>query len=402
MTSLNFTPAVIYPATLNLNVSKWYVIYRYVNPLTFRKEKFRVYEDLNRKHGADKIAYAQLLRDAVNQALREGYSPFGEEQKVQAVIAEQEHKASLQSIQRSSYTVIQAITYYLEQKTHQRKSVGTMRRYSGHLNLFKEWLNRQSMLLYKASDITAGVALTFLEEEDKKNGWGNTTYNNYLMTLQGFFNMISKPIHGIIDKNPIEGAEYRETIARKHAAYSDEQLTLILKTVRDAGDTYMEGLILTSYYACVRSKEEMMALRAGNILYDRDLIRLNGEDTKARRDDYIPLDPELKAFYLAQGFDKLPKDYLLFGAKGQPGAMPASHGYYALHFRAYRDRLGMEDRFTLYGFKHTRGIHLANAGVDPYAIMQLYRHRSLDQTMIYLRDLGCTINRKATENSRKI
>lgn len=403
MEKINYTPAKIYPKTLDLSVKKWHVEYRYLNPFTLKKERFKVYEDINCNSGQEKIAYALLLKDSVNAALRDGYNPFAAELQVVEKKREEMLQEKASSVnKRHNYTIVQAINYFLNNKADSGKSPSTILRYKDHLHLLLEWMNESSMLLIKASEITADCILDFLKFNSESRQWSNKTYNNYLGTLQACFNLLGKNIHGIIEKNPIQGAETKSTVSNKHAAYTDQHLSWVLTAVRKAKDSFLEGLILTSYYACVRSKAEMIALRAGNILYDRDLLLLSADATKARREDYIPLDPVLKEFYLSQGFDRLPAEWYIFGKCGKPGPAPASANYYAERFREYREYLKLDDRYTLYGFKHTRGIHLANAGVDPYAIMQLYRHKSLDQTMIYLRDLGCTINRKATENSRKI
>lgn len=401
--NIHYSPAKIYPASLNLNVKKWYVIYRYMNPDTFRKEPIKVYEDINRYSGQEKISYALLLKDSVNAALRDGYNPFAADLLVRE---EKQHQLLQEKInstaERHNYTIVQAVNYFWSQKKEQKKAKATIERYQGHMGFLLEWLSERSLLLKKASEITANQIIEFLKEKAEEEEWGNKTYNNYLGTLQACFNYLAKNIHGIIEKNPIEGAEMRTTISRKHTAYSDEQLKTVLGLVRDQKDVYMEGLILTSYYACVRAKAEMIGLRAGNVDYDRDLIRLDGENTKGRRDDYIPLDPMLKVFYISQGFEKLPADWYLFGNSGKPGQLQASANYYSEHYRKYRDAAALDDRHTLYGFKHTRNIHLAKAGKDPYAIMQLNRHQSLDQVMTYLRDLGILINAGAVENSRKI
>jgi len=405
MASVKYSPAVIYPSTLDLSVDKWYVIYRYINPFTFRKEPFRVYEDINRKSGNEKIAYAIMLRDSVNLALASGYSPFAEEEKL---IEEQQlqkaaQNALLNSVSlRPNYTVIQAYRFFIDQKKQEKKANSTVTRYKDQLGLFLEWMNDQKLLLIKARDLTADLLLRFLREQEVKREWGGKTYNNYLTTLHAFLNLLALNIHGVIEKNPIEGAPTRETVTRKHAAYDDEQLKDILKAVRNEKDVYMEGLILTSYYACIRAKSEMIAVKAGWVLYDRDLIKIDADDAKGRRDDYIPLDPILKAHFISQGYDKLPAEYYIFGNCGKPGPTPASANFYSMRFRPFRDKIGLNDRYTLYAFKHTRAIHLAMAGKTTLQIMILLRHKSPSETEIYLRDLGVLLDRAAIEGSREI
>lgn len=397
-----------------LSVNKWYVRYSYRNPGTGKFERIKVYEDVNRFKGEDKIKYSILLRDAINLQLEQGYNPFAGEIEVKEVISEYKQVLASVPSDRSKYTVMQAFKYFLDKTKDSGASKATNDRYRSHINLFKHWLNARKMLLTPAAAITADHVMAFMKEYSEmvlpkskewpkgKIKWNNKTYNNYLGSFQSCFNFLSKSIHGVIPRNPIEGAETKITISKKHTAYSDKQLQRLLAVVREKKDTFMEGIILTVYYACIRSKEELRSFRVGNILFDRDLIRLDAEGTKGRRDDHIPLDPELKKYYLELDLDKLPADWYIFSNTRQPGPKQAWANMYAETFRPYRDQLQLTDDHTIYGLKHTRVIHLVLSKKSPYAIMQLTRHTTLDQLMAYLRDLGLTINYEAVEDSRKL
>lgn len=403
-----YREAQIYPADLNHDIKKWYVIYFYYNSNTHQFDRFRVYENINRYKGIEKESYARTLRDAVNYALRCGYTPFSEDLVIKNHLAQarekrvEEKKKAQDSSRKENYTVLQAMKYFMDAKTSKGNAEGTISRYQTGMNFFKEWLNERKMLLTPICSITAEHVLSYLEEYEKKRGWTGKTYNNQIGTMHTFFNYLALPIQGIIHVNPIKGAETKTTLAQKHAAYTWQQVQQIITLVRKRKDILMEGLVLTSYYACVRAKEEMRHLRAGNILFERDLIKLDAEGTKARREDYIPLDPELKRYFLEHQIDKLPADWFIFGHGGRPGPEMAYKNMYATRFREYRDNLGIDARHTLYGFKHTRNIDLVRAGVSPYDLMVLNRHKNIDETMTYLRDLGLAINHAMLQNSKKL
>ncbi|RPE05578.1 site-specific integrase [Chitinophaga lutea] len=401
---MQYRPAKIYPETLDLSVKKWYVFYSFIHPFTGKFERFKVYEDINLFKGEEKVNYAKNLRDAVNLSLQNGYSPYDEEEKLNLWVEETSKQAAAEAAgDRSRFTMVQGVNLFLAEKKEQGKSKSTMSAYTTTANFIKSWLNENGMLLVPAANITAVQLLTILKDEATKNNWENKTYNNYLLYTETILNWLAEKKNGrIIPENPIKGADQREVVENKPSTYTDQELNDMLALVRSANDVYMEGIIMTCYYAAVRSKEEMRAFKIKNILFDRDLLLLCPEGTKARREDYVPLDPILKRFFLAQKLDKLPLEWYVFGKGDRPGPVPASSNHYATKYRPYREKLKIDESKKLYNWKHTRGIHLANAGVDPYAIMQLFRHASLEQTMQYLRDLGCVINRKAVENSREI
>ena len=102
--------------------------------------------------------------------------------------------------------------------------------------------------------------------------------------------------------------------------------------------------------------------------------------SKNKKDDYVPLTDFVLTNYVQKG--------RLFKA-------PVN--YYGQKFKKIKDALGLHKDYSLYGIKHSRGIHLAEAGADPYTIMQLFRHSNLEITMSYLRGLNININREATE-----
>ena len=394
-----------------LAISKWYVYYFYMHPFSGKYERFKVYEDINLFRGDEKIQYAKDLRDATTIALKNGYSPWDEEEKLDVFLEQSElHAAALSAGDYSKSTMTYALHRFLKKKETDKKSKSTISAYKTTANFIRDWLNDNGMLLVPASEIPGQKYLDILEAEASKANWEAKTYNNYLLFTQTILNWLANKKNGVgqfIPENPIQGTEGRTVITRLHEPYTDKQLEAILKAVRSRKDTFMEGIILTCYYAAVRSKEELRNFTIGNIHFDRDLIRLDGEGTKANADQLIPLDPNLKEFFLKQGFDKLPGDWYVFGNKRTPGAVMAAQNFYGTLFRDYRESEELQEllltpEHTLYGFKHTRAIHLANAKVSPYAIMQLFRHSSLEQTMIYLRKLGCVINREATEHSREL
>nr|WP_295875584.1 site-specific integrase [uncultured Chitinophaga sp.] len=427
-----------------LAVSKWYVFYFYMHPFSGKYERFKVYEDINLFRGEEKIQYAKDLRDATTIALKNGYSPWDEEEKLDVFLAESEkHAAARAAGDLSNASMIYGLHLFLTAKKEAGKSDSTISAYTTTANFVRNWLNENGMLLTPAANLTGPQLLQILKEEAIKNPeekWENKTYNNYLLYLETILNWLAKDINGkIIPHNPIKGAEQREVTTNRPSAYTDEELEAVLKAVRDAGDIYVEGLILTSYYAAIRSKAEMRGFKIENIRWDRDLLLLGADATKARREDYVPLDPILKEFFIKNGFDKLPGEWYVFSNNRGPGPIQAAENFYARLYRPFRDtcfidlpaawiayaegretgyiqtlknlyapiyspygRCGIDEDKGLYKFKHTRAIHLALAKKSPYAIMELFRHTSLDQTMIYLRDLGLTVNYEAVEDSRSI
>jgi site-specific recombinase XerD len=401
---MRYRAAKIHPVNMDLSVNKWFVYYSFMHPLTGKFERFKVYEDINLHTGDDKIQYAKDLRDAVNETLKKGYSPYDEGIKQQQIIAELKHRAEQETAEDlGNYSMPRALNLFLKAKQKAGKSPATMNAYNTVADIVKNWLNDNALLLAPARSLTGKQLLDMLQREADKRKWENKTYNSKLLYLETILNWLAMPLNGqIIPHNPIKGAEQRTVLQNKPSAYTDEELDAILSEVRRVKDVYMEGIILTCYYAAVRSKAEMRGLKGSNILFDRDLLLLSADATKARREDNIPLDPFLKRFYLQQGFDKLPKDWYIFGKGGAPGPHRATANYYSERYRPYREKFNIPEEKKLYNWKHTRAVHLGKLKVDIYAIKQLFRHKSIEETENYMRDLGIVIDRAAVQNSREL
>ena len=94
-------------------------------------------------------------------------------------------------------------------------------------------------------------------------------------------------------------------------------------------------------------------------------------------------------------------DKYIFSAKGRPDEKPASQNYFASLFKLFKDKLGLDESYTIYGYKHLRAIHLIHDGVQPYELMKLFRHSDLSTTSIYLRELGLTVNAEAINSKTR-
>jgi integrase len=77
---------------------------------------------------------------------------------------------------------------------------------------------------------------------------------------------------------------------------------------------------------------------------------------------------------------------------GEPGTEPFGKGFFSKRFGYIRKKLKLDPSYTIYGFKHTRVIHLKIDGVPDQDIMALTGHADYVSFAHYLRDLGLTVN----------
>lgn len=363
------------PPRLVKTAKKWYVEYWYRTPEELRDEhprewqRFRVYEDINRYKTEE---YAKALLKATEEALQMGFDPFEEKRQ---------KKKGILSLNA-------ALDNYLEYCKDRKLRINSIRAYQMVINLMKNYFTKGNKLYDALPSFTKEDLKKFIK--DNKKDWANTTTNNYITLTKAIFSWFAKEEY--ILKSPAVGLEFLPEEVSKHkiiAGDISEKLKADIKKV----DPDLYDFLQVIYYCAMRPKE-IRFLQVQHVLVDRKLLFVPASISKNRTDDYIPLGDEV-LIMLDKRIDK-PKEFYLFG-----GVKPRSTNFYATRFRPFKEKYKLSENSTMYSFKHSRAIDLAKAGADPYQIMKLFRHSSLEITMHYLRDLGLTDFKDIHDKTKK-
>lgn len=377
------------PARLVKTKARWYIEYWYAVPselyhLHGNKEwkRFRVFEDINRVKTEE---YANQLLTAVNEELAGGFNPF--DKKLLQV--------RNQDITPTEWSLNHGLEQYIVYCVNKGLRKKTIQTYDITVNFIKEYFLKGNRIYQPLSSFTRKDISKMLSDLKDEKQWNSNTYNNYLSLISSMFNWFVREEK--IDKSPVKGLEQKKVSISMHKYYDDAAA----KKIKDAlkqGNPYLLSFCEFIYYTGTRPKSEARLLQVKHLLFDRELIFIPGHISKNKKDDYIPMAPELeKALSHLKGQD--PEIYI-WGLRG-PAEKPASQNHFAALYKPYKDRLGLSEDFTIYSWKHSRAIDLANAKVDPYAIMKLFRHSGLDITMKYLRDLGVQVDWKQYDIQKK-
>lgn len=381
------TKYITYRPPKLLKGKRWWIQYYFRVPdeLVFEHgewKKFRVFENINRYKSDE---YAQLLLAAVEQELANGYDPFKYERK------DITNRYTPQTI--SLNTAIDKFLSHCQQKGLRKK---TIQSYTCVVKILKTYFLNDSNRLYDTPDKILKVDIkNFLIQAKGWQGWNNHTYNNNLSAIKTVFNYMVK--EEIILKNPAEFIDDLPTVSTKNTYYDEKKGAAIKKLM--AG-TYIHKFCEFIYYTGTRPKSEARLLRIENILFDRKLIFIPGEVSKNRSGDYIPMCDELIILLESMNLDKYPTHYYIWGTHGKPAQEPAGQNHFANLYKPYKDKLKLGANYSVYSWKHTRAIELATAGANPYEIMKLFRHSSLEMTQKYLRDLGCSISQEINNKTK--
>jgi integrase len=361
------------PPKLKKEPNRWYIEYWYRVPIEVRQaspeiypkewHRFRVFEDINR-HKSDQ--YAKELLKAVEEGLASGYNPF-DEHKAYFIKKEEEPKISLN----------QGLDLFVQYCRHKQLRENTVRAYAALCDMLKIYFLKENRIYEPVETFTKNDLKNFFASY--RSQWSNSTINNNITYIRAIFNWFVK--EDIIMKSPASALEMLPVKVIKHKYYPDD-LAEKLKCAISKQDPELFEFMQMVYYCAIRP-QELRALQVKHILFDRKLLFVPAGISKNKTDDYIPLGEHVLA--LLQSRKDLPSEYYLFG-----GQKPRSVNYFSVHYKPFKEKYGLGEDYSIYSWKHSRAIHLAQAGADPYQIMRLFRHSSLEITMAYLRDLGLT------------
>lgn len=391
----NTVPNLYHYRTPKLKKAKniWYIEYYYRVPLNVRdlyngKEwlRFRIKKDINRRTGSERQEYADWLLQEITSSLKGGYNPFNPASEYAA--EEIEEKQVL--------NITDALNLFLEKwKTRGLDPLSYMK-YERYVKRLIDWLTLKKIPYRDVTEITQNHIENFLTDMKQTHQFSNREYNNHFDFIRTAFNFLLKKKY--ITESPCAGIEKQKVKVTKHRFYDAKALDEITRALK-VQDPFTWLVFQAVYYLCVRSDKELSNLKVGNIQWEQSVILAEVSKTDQR---YIPMDDNIK-FLLKEHIKDAPGEYYIFGAYGNPAAIPFSHGLYAKKFRKVRDLIGMSDKYTLYGAKHTRVIDLKQSGATDADVMSLTGHKDFVSYAKYLRDIGLAADmEKLNKLSRKI
>lgn len=233
---------------------------------------------------------------------------------------------------------------------------------------------------------SVATALRVIKRTDK---FGNRTYNHYVQAIDGFCNWLVAM--GRVDRNPVKSLERLNTqvdVRHKRRALTADEFAKLLKAARESEksvQTYPGPLraqvYLLSYLTGLRRKElASLTPRSFELNSDPPLLRVEAACSKHRREDILPLHPELVEL-LTVWLDGVGDDVPLFPNLDLKETWLMVKTDLETAGIAYETDDGIAD-FHAAG-RHTHITELLRNGATLAEARELARHTDVRQTMKY-------------------
>lgn len=353
----------------NYDVTKrWYVDFSAWNVKTERLERRRLFNPLNRKKNtlAQRLDIGREMVSIVNAQLTAGMCLGRDE-----ITAEP--PANIKTMR-----VSEALLFF---KDH--KEAGGYRKsyYRSYVTLATNWLeyvDARKQTDFELRQLDANDLHHWFTWLKKEKQIANKTHNKYRSDFNIFIRWVMKRYPGTFKKNPVEDVPILKTVARKHAAFSDEQMKAILALCLEKEYTQLWLFIHFIYYTLARPNE-LMQLRIHHIDVKENRLFIPGTISKNRNDEWVAIAPPLLRAIKRAGILKADPQYYIFGKKQAPGeAMPYRSTFWERNVKVLKE-LNYTDRpYDIYSYKHSGAISLYRATKDIKLVQRQCRHQSIE------------------------
>jgi len=223
------------------------------------------------------------------------------------------------------------------------------------------------------------VSLVEAYFREKRRQLHPTTYNKYLEQIGKVFRMIDLPGDLLAGLEPLRAKSVPDR-------YYQKQQKLRLKRLISQEDPQLWLFIQFIYYTFIRPNSELRRLQVMHLMIDEGKIFIPGMISKNRDSEYVAIPPVFLPTVRAEYEYSAAADYL-FPSRVVDDAPVSYNNMYARH-RKYLKQLRFPNGYTLYSWKHTGAVAAIQAGVSVKDLQLQMRHKSLDQTDQYLRQMG--------------
>ena len=335
----------------------------------------------------ERYEQAKEFISVINDALKDG--GFVDEVVVQEIGVSK--KSSVKS----------AMEFFLAAKK-KIVSQNTIECYIKDLKVFEEWTTKTGYLLKPISAIGTQEVFAFSDfldsykrEGSDKVGYAKKSYSNFIGTLRTMWTFyISREI---LTVNPFLKVNKRKGASGQHIPYSSEQVREFRKVcIEKVGDEQLWLFVNFIYYGFFRPAEEGQMLQVKHIL--KKTIIVPSEIAKNNTTEHVRIPKGLEALIEQYKIRSFPPHYYIFSKSGEPGPKPVGNKYMYMHNRKVLEFANLNDQdYDLYGWKHTGVIALYQATKDIKLIQAQCRHKDINTTDKYLRDLGLFLDEDALD-----
>lgn len=252
----------------------------------------------------------------------------------------------------------------------------------GDLKIFNFYLQLHSLSHLQPAEITRAHIHEFINYLFRDRKVSNRTVNNYMISVNAFFNYLVKHYPDVCNINPCSNFSKLPSRSRTHTAYTEDQLKEISVWLQEH-EPYLHFYIKWIAYAFMRP-EEIRNLKIENIDFNKMLVKLDPMRVKTQQSRHKKI---LAVFHSEVLKLKGHRRHYVFTNEKKPGTVRIGEKYFEKRFRKVKQHFQLDNYYTMYSFRHTFVSMLIKNGADKYEVMKYTGHTTLASFENYIRSI---------------
>lgn len=379
------------PKIIRCKNGDWYVEYYFRDPQTLKWEPFKERRGINYIKDLDaKEAAAEELRSLLLSWLKEGNTPFLEEQIMEADIVEKkvEVKKKKEAEIKKGWSLAKAISEFLVFITKQGYSDNTIRTYRTKTNVFSKWLIDNDLQDREMCGFTEIEVQVYLDEMDDSEGWSPRTFNNYRDFAITFFNQAQKLEKKATKNRKLiydfipDDLDSKIVNPQRNKAFTPKQLKELKTQLSDREDYNLKDYLEWIFLGFMRPAE-IRKLKVENIDEVARQIRIKGKEG----DRIVPISDQMMRILQRRKVLSASLSSYVFGYAGNVDERRMSVAYFLTRFEPIKTAMNLDENYGPYSMKPTGVIAMIMAGFSDKEIMTQTGHKTEKAFAAYKRDL---------------
>lgn len=289
-----------------------------------------------------------------------------------------------------------------------RASKNTIAAYADSFAVFFQFLSESKGMQHTSvtyKDLTTVMFDEFILWMKNEKQYSHTSIRQRMTALSSFLKYASRrDVMAIKPYTNISGAELPGTARSEFPYFTVEEMGILL-SLPDA-NKYLGGrdmVLLSLLYDSGARAQEMCDLCVGDIHFGKPTkVKLHGKGNKVRE---VPVSDEVTAllkYHMKQGDScgsekQSPLFFSQSKEKMTTACIRSIVGKYVRLAKSSHPNLFQEHNYSPHSFRHSKAVHMAEAGVDLIYIRNFLGHATISTTEIYARIGQAAVTKALTE-----
>lgn len=376
---------------------QWFVYYSVRNPRTNKMERFRMYDGFTGLSTEEKHRHAMQLIEVYSARLKTGWTPFKDDSE--ALYTDQIEYRTVADMfgqkRNANNTFRRWISQLLEEEQSGIRGT-TLITYRSKYRIFALWLEKCGHAKNDLTCIDNKVIIDFFRYLIDTRKLSGKSVKYYKMILGHAFEYFRK--HKLIMINPVYDIPPCNRVNDcTPRPIQREDLEIIKKAIQHDPELTLGAKFM--FYCGLRPGHEIRELQIKEIDFVAGTIHVVRGNAKNGRERIVTIPRQFLEDLRQMGFQKLDRNWYIFGVGGKPGLKPIDKNKFSRKFKAIREKLGMPDVYKWYSFKPTGMIEADDTGVIPFKDISMHvGHSNPSTTSIYFRNKKPQVSKAIRDN----